>query len=84
MSLSPESIEVGQCYLMETGQIVRIMALLPSGAVQFMQRSGHVPEWARSKTRVLNLRSFAFSAERPVPCDWTLEDDEGPHSQSRG
>ncbi len=76
MSIPPESIQVGQCYLMETGQVVSIMALLPSGAVQFLQRAGHTPEWARSKARVLNLRSFAFSAERPVSCDWTPESDD--------
>jgi hypothetical protein len=82
MSIDPENIEVGQCYLMETGQIARVMALLPSAVVQFLQRPGHMPDWARAKTRVLNLRSFAFSAERPVPCDWTLESDECQHSQS--
>ncbi len=73
MSLPPESIEVGQCYLMETGQVSRVVAALPGRVVQFEQRPGHLPTWARSTTRVLNLRSFAFSVERPVPCDWTPE-----------
>ena len=75
MSLSPESIEVGQCYLTNMGTIRRVTGLVP-GRVQYKQRPGHRPTWANHRTDILDLRSFAFSVERPVPCDWTPESDE--------
>jgi hypothetical protein len=83
MSIPPESVEIGQCYLTVSGTVRRVTAL-PHGRVQFRQRAGRRPTWANYKTEILELRSFAFSVERAVPCDWTLENDEGPPSQSRG
>jgi hypothetical protein len=73
--IDPEHIQVGQCYLTETGKIRRVTALLP-GRVQFQQRMALNPSWRAFKTDILDLRSFAFSVERPVPCDWTPGTDE--------
>jgi hypothetical protein len=75
--IDPESIQVGQCYLTVTGKVRRVTGLL-SGRVQFQQRMAPNPSWRAYKTDILDLRSFAFTVERPVPCDWTLEtDNEG-------
>ena len=75
MSLPPESIQIGQCYLTDAGKVRRVMGL-PSGRVQFQQRPGHWKGWKASRPDILDLRSFAFTAERPVPCDWTPETDK--------
>jgi hypothetical protein len=83
VSINPESIEVGQCYLMLSGHVRRVTAL-PPGRVQFQQRSALSPSWRSTKVDILDLRSFAFSAERAVPCDWTPESDEGPQERKRG
>ncbi len=76
MSIPPERIEVGKCYLAETGQVRRVLAILPVARVQYEQRPGHLPKWPQWKSGVLDLRSFAFAIEREVPCDWTPETDE--------
>ena len=73
MSLPPESIEVGQCYLTVSGSVRRVRAIL-QGRVQFENRV-KVPNgcpWGW-RTSMLDIKSFAFSAERPVPHDWTPE-----------
>jgi hypothetical protein len=75
MSIEPQSIQVGQCYLMQSG-VVRKVTALPPGRVQFEQRAGAVYRASGWKRGILDLRSFAFSVERPVPCDWTPENDE--------
>ena len=76
MSLPPGSIEVGQCYLTSSGAVRRVRAIL-DGRVQFETRlkvpNGHPWAW---RSDMLDLKSFAFSAERPIPYDWTPETDE--------
>jgi hypothetical protein len=73
VSVPPESIQVGQCYLSVTGQVRRVMRVLPDGRVQYEARGGAVARAFNWRTDILDLRSFAFSVERPVPCDWTPE-----------
>jgi len=75
MSVPPESIQVSQCYLASDGRVRRVTSLFP-GRVQYEQRPGHRVEWKGARVNVLELRSFAFSVERPVPSDWTLETEE--------
>ena len=75
MSISPESIQVGQCYLMETGHLRRVMRLMPDGRVQYESRpvsQGNAKTW---QPGMQDGRSFAFQVERSVPCDWTPETD---------
>ena len=71
MSLPPESIAVGKCYLSETGTIRRVLRILPDGRVQFEWRNCTRKVSYRWRSEILNLRSFTSSVERPVPCDWT-------------
>ncbi len=74
MSIPPESLEVGKCYLLNTGHVRRVIRIMPDGRVQFEHRMGHTPTgW---KTGIQEGRSFAFMIEREVPCDWTPETDE--------
>ena len=75
MTIPPESIAVGKCYLMETGHVRRVTRMLPGGRAQFERRAAHLlPKvW---KADVQDLRSFAATVEREVPCDWTPEADE--------
>jgi hypothetical protein len=39
MSIPPESIQVGQCYLSETGKVCRVTGVLPDQRVQFAWRN---------------------------------------------
>ena len=75
MSVPPETIQVGQCYLTNMGTIRRVTGLLP-GRVRYEQRPAHRATWANYRADILDLRSFAFLVERLVPCDWTSEADE--------
>ena len=75
MSVPPESIQAGQCYLTETGQVRRVLTLLPGSRVQYEWRNGMaMPK--RWKMDAQALHSFAVLVERPIPCDWTPETDE--------
>jgi len=82
VSVPPESIQVGKCYLargkIDMGgkalRIRRVAQILPDGRVRFEQRRGPVPVsglWPRSG--IQDLQAFALAVEREVPCDWTLE-----------
>jgi hypothetical protein len=75
VSISPESIKVGECYLTTSGQVRRVMRILPDGRVQYETRGGAVARAFNWRTDIQDLRSFAFSAERAVPCDWTPDQD---------
>jgi hypothetical protein len=84
VSLSPESIEVGP--------------VLPDGNRPDRPHHGSVAVWGRAVHAAVRARSgvgpIKDSGAQPAllrllsretrACDWTLEDDEGPHSQSRG
>ena len=76
MSLPPESIQVGQCYLTHEGRVRRVLQLLPNSRVNFewQNSTSTAKQW---RAGVLDLRAFAAAIERPVSCDWTPETDEG-------
>ncbi len=74
VNISPESIEIGKCYLTKRGVVRRVLRLLP-GRVQFERRtSTKSGRWAWTPD-LTDLRAFALSTEREVPCDWTPEED---------
>jgi hypothetical protein len=77
MSIPPERIEVGQCYLTRSGQVRRVRAF-HEGRVQFEARSKPPRPSSRWVWRpgILDPETFAAMIERPVPCDWTPESDE--------
>ena len=83
MTTPPESIQVGQCHLARALgyrkplRVRRVLGILPDGRVQFDQRRGPIPAgrpWRRAQA--MDLAAFASQVERPVPCDWTPEQDE--------
>jgi hypothetical protein len=76
MPIPPESIHVGQCYLMRSGYVRRVVAFR-QGRVQYETRSQATKRvgWAW-KMGIVDLNTFAAMVERPVPCDWTPETDE--------
>ena len=71
MSIPPESIQVGQCYLMLDGEVRRVLRLLPNEGVHYESRAGVIVEAFGWKAGVLALSAFAALVDRPVPCDWT-------------
>ena len=84
MSIPPESIEPGKCYLARSyhsrregyPRVRRVTEILLDDRVRFEQRRGPVAPgrlWPGRYT--MKLEAFANSAEREVPCDWTPERD---------
>ncbi len=72
MALPPESIEVGKCYLCETGndpRIRRVLQILPNGLVSFEQRTPRATYRKRAQYRDV----FAAMVTREVPCDYVWE-----------
>ena len=73
MTVPPEKIEPGKCYLMETGHVRRVTRMGLRGRIQYMQRMGHqLKNW---QTGAQESRSFASIVQHEVPCDWTPEAD---------
>ena len=74
MTIPPESIEAGKCYLAdrrEAPQVWRVVRIWPDGRVQFEFRS-RTQRYAKLwKPEMLEGAAFAASAQREVPCDWT-------------
>lgn len=75
MSVPPESIHVGQCYLMASGQVKRVLAILAAGRVHYEYRITGRPIVKNWKPGTQELRTFAALVARPVPYDWTPETD---------
>jgi hypothetical protein len=76
MSIPPESIKVGKCYLMETGGVRRVRAILLDGRVQFEHRPAQQLGAEARRAGMRGVHAFAVQALREVPCDWTPETDE--------
>jgi hypothetical protein len=79
VTLPPESIEPGKCYLLEgeRHRWVRLVThVLPSGRVRFESRDATETRafvWAGGTA---DLSAFAEATLREVPCDWTPNADE--------
>jgi hypothetical protein len=75
MSVPPESIQAGKCYLTRFGQVRRVV-ICEHGRVTFHtgNRRLYVPG-GTPRRRVMTLPKFALDAEREVPCNWTPEAD---------
>jgi hypothetical protein len=71
VSLPPESMKVGKCYLTDAGQVRRILHILPNGRVAYERRPAHRPDgpWQEANQ---DLSMFAALAEAEVPCDFGL------------
>ena len=74
MSIAPEEVQVGRCYLVD-GNLRRVLRIMPDGRVQYEHRgTGRTKLW---KPGMLDLVAFASSAECKVPCDWVRADEGG-------
>ena len=76
MGVAAESIQIGQCYLSDTGKIRRVLNILPDGRVQFEARNRTDRTGLRSKLDIMSAEAFAASTERPIRCDWVRGEDE--------
>ncbi len=74
MSVAPESIEVGKCYLTDAAGVQRVIEIALIGKVIHEHRSTRErqEEWIAGTA---TLRGFAFITVREAPCDWTPEMD---------
>ena len=76
MSLPPESIEVGNCYLADQRQypqIWRVDAILPDGRLDYKARPVDPTARQHWKMRMTSTELFAAAVSREVPCDWMPE-----------
>jgi hypothetical protein len=74
MSIPPEGLQLGQCYLGTNGRVHRVTRIMPDGRIQYEHRGAKVilKTW---KSGMVDGRSFTAMVKRPVPCDWTPETD---------
>ena len=74
MSISPDTVQVGHCYLAQGQRFLQVTHVTPDGRVRFKYRdyraSSRPDTWWAG---MLNLRDFAATARREIPCDWTPE-----------
>ena len=67
MSLPPESIEAGKHYLMETGEVWQVIAVLPYGQVLFERQPGRRLDPGPRLLGSRELHAFAAQAVRKGP-----------------
>jgi hypothetical protein len=72
MSIEPEAIEVGQCYLTDHNTIMRVLRVMRDQRVQYEWRGGLRMKW---RSGILPAREFVASADRRVPFDWTTGEE---------
>ncbi len=77
MSIPPESIQIGQCYLSGEGRVRRVIGFWPVGWVQYKYRSAIPDKRGQWRSGRLPLEKFAGTLLREVPCDWTPEREPG-------
>ncbi len=78
MSASPDSIQVGRCYLTTSQagpRLMRVITILADGRVQYEYRHFNPKQSKVWRAGILDRAPFASSVEREVPCDWTPETD---------
>jgi hypothetical protein len=72
MSIPPESIQAGKCYLDDRHRILHVTHVTPDSFVRFKYRDAHLAMADAWWAGMLSLQDFAAAAAREVPCDWTL------------
>ncbi len=75
MSLLPESIKEGRCYLADSRtypHVRQVIQVYPDGRIHYRSRP---PQAVRDRWTmgVTDRRAFALAASREVSCDWTPE-----------
>ncbi len=80
MGISPESIQIGRCYLTATDYVRRVVQVMPDGRVVFEVRASHVANTRAWRSGILDAASFASSALREVPCEWMPEGNDHPRA----
>jgi hypothetical protein len=75
MTIPPESIAVGKCYLSDEGRVRRVVKFISDNQIRYAYRS--FPQKGKLwRTGRLEVGRFAETTLREVPCDWTPETDE--------
>lgn len=80
MPLRPKSLRSGQCYLIDTPagpRVCQITAIFWNESLKYRHRPAYGTPPARWPLARTSLQAFAALAAREVPCDWTLDADEG-------
>ena len=75
MTIPPERIQVGQCYLTHTGLVRRVIAF-HQGQVRYETRSNKSTGGWAWRPGIVEPKVFAALLERSVPCDWKPETDQ--------
>ncbi len=69
MAVPVGSIRAGKCYLVEPGsRIRRVLAITPSGRVEYVERSGTDQGGSSRHRVVIGEGRFAQDVTREVPC----------------
>jgi hypothetical protein len=76
VTIPPESVEVGKCYLDARHRVLHVTHVTLDGRVRFKYQEAHLTTADAWWAGMLNLREFASETVRQVPCDWTPERGE--------
>ena len=76
MSVPPESIEVGRCYLAthrKSAEVWQVVSILPDGSLQYRSRPADPGRGQVWRSSITTISLLAGTVTREVPCGWTPE-----------
>ncbi len=79
MTISPESIQVGKCYLADrrqSPQVWQVTTIFADGRLEYKNRPVNPELSQRLRSARTSLQLFASGIDRKVPCDWSPGADE--------
>ncbi len=78
--MEPSEIEAGKCYLANvtggTRRLLRVLQIMSDGHILYDQRGGNQKARFWRAGGIVDTRAFARMAEREVPCDWVIGQEE--------
>ncbi len=76
MAIPVSALEVGKCYLTNTGRVWRIIRFMPDGRILYEHRGQHRFGDEQELRPGMLTHTLPVEVVREVPCDWTSGTDE--------
>jgi hypothetical protein len=70
MPVEAKAISVGRCYVTHAREVRKVLEIEGQKLTYVARGKMAFPAWDREMRRVTTTETFAFDADREVPCGW--------------